>query len=142
MLHIGFTLFGWRVLECWDAQGSMQPIQQKPGTIYVGNMCAIKHEVVHREDSRDLYKGPDGRKYEVALMLRSDVFAASRARKMTGKPTPTDAFDLINAVVAQHIAQNPLILPSFAAVVGGAEGSSGGAESVVVPPATKKIRRK
>ena len=141
LLHVGFTLFGSRVLECWDAQGSMQPVQQNPGTIYVGNMCAMEHEVVHRSDSRDLYKGPDGRSYEIALMLRSDVFAASRARKMKGKPTPTEAYDLINAVVAQHIAKEPLILPTFAAVVGGAECSSEGLETAEISPAAKKIRR-
>ena len=141
LLHVGFTLFGSRVLECWDAQGMMHPIQQDPGTIYVGNMCAMKHEVVHRSDSCDLYKGPDGRSYEISLMLRSDVFAASRARKMKGKPTPTEAYDLINAVVAQHIAKEPLILPTFAAVVGGAECSSDRIESAEIPPAAKKIRR-
>ena len=61
---------------------AMETFEQRPGSFYVGNMCAMEHEVVHRSDSRDLYKGPDGRSYEIALMLRSDVFAASRARKM------------------------------------------------------------
>ena len=101
----------------------------------------MEHVVVHRGDSCDLYIGHDGRSYEIALMLRSDVFAASRARKTKGKPTPTDAYDLINAVVARHIAEKPLILPHFAAVVGGAECSSEGLESAEIPPAAKKIRR-
>ena len=141
LLHVGFTLFGWRVLECWDAQGSVQRIQQKPGTMYMGNMCAMRHEVVHSKKSPDLYKGPDGRYYEIALMLRSDVFPASRARKMAGRPTPKDAYDVINAVVAQHIATELLILPSFAAVVGGAEARIGGADSAVAPSTAKKSRR-
>ena len=53
-------------------------------------------------------------------MLRTDVFSHSRARKMSGKPTPTDVFDLVNTVVAQHLATHPLTLPDFASVAGAA----------------------
>jgi hypothetical protein len=39
---------------------------------------------------------------------------------MKGKPTPIDVFDLVNKVVAQHLATNPLTLPDFASVAGAA----------------------
>ena len=70
------------------------------------------------------------------------MFAASRARKMKGKPTPTDIYDIINSVVAQHTARKPLILLSFAAVVGGAQSCSEGAQSAVLESATKRGRCK
>ena len=105
-------------------------------------MCAMEHEVVHRANSSGLYVGPDGQGYEIAVMLRTNVFSASRARKMKGKPTPTDVYDLVNAVVAKHIANEPLTLPSFVAVAGRPQSCSEGSESGVVESATKIRRRK
>jgi hypothetical protein len=49
-----------------------------------------------------------------------DVLPHSRARKMKGKHTPTDVFELANTVVAQHLATHPLTLPDFASVAGAA----------------------
>ena len=44
LLHFAITLFGCRVLECWDEKQGKLQLQQKPGTIYLGNMCAMQHE--------------------------------------------------------------------------------------------------
>ena len=138
LLHIGFTLFGSRVLKCFHADGTSTLHPQSPGSIYVGNMCAVEHSVSHGlnkapggdvgGDSEGDHGGPEGGSdvglYEgqlgVAVMIRSDVFANTRARKMKGKPTPIDVFDLVNKVVAQHLATNPLTLPDFASVAGAA----------------------
>jgi hypothetical protein len=101
-------------------------------------MCAVEHSVSHGlnkapggdvgGDSEGDHGGPEGGSdvglYEgqlgVAVMIRSDVFANTRARKMKGKPTPIDVFDLVNTVVAQHLATHPMTLPDFASVAGAA----------------------
>ena len=49
-----------------------------------------------------------------------DVLPHCRARKVKGKPTPTDVFELVNTVVAQHLATHPMTLPDFASVAGAA----------------------
>ena len=50
---------------------------------------------------------------EIAIMCRCDVFRAGRARKLNAKPSPTDVFDIVNAVVAKHLASVPFLLPDF-----------------------------
>ena len=68
--HAGITIFGTRTVEFWHADGACQSFLQEPGSVYVGNLCAVKHEVVHSGGA-----APDGSHgLQVAVMLRSDVF--------------------------------------------------------------------
>ncbi len=126
LLHMGLTLFGARDLECWYGEGS-RLFPQGPGAIYVGNMCAVDHRVVHGRSSQGLF-GTGDRAVQIAIMLRSDVFRHNRARKRGGKPTPTDMFDIVNTVVATHLGAEPLLLPDFASV---ARWDSSGAGSAL-----------
>ena len=124
LLHMGITIFGSRELRCWPSTAGPggQLLQQSPGSIYVGNMCAIEHQVAHSDDAFGLYQPPagSGQGLEIAVMMRTDVFSQTRGRKMKGKPTPTDVFDLVNPVIAQYLATVPLTLPDFASVAGAA----------------------
>ena len=52
--------------------------------------------------------------YLIAVMVRCDVFRHAYARKLNSKPGPSDMFDLVNAIVAAHLAINPLVVPDFA----------------------------
>ena len=50
----------------------------------------------------------------VAVMLRSDVFAAMQARCGETRPAPVDVFTAVSAAVAEHIRARPLRLPTLA----------------------------
>ena len=80
------------------------------------------HSVPQAEE--DLYFTPDaqggrgsargGEGYLIAVMVRCDVFRHAYARRLNSKPGPSDTFDLVNAIVAAHLAINPLVVPDFA----------------------------
>jgi hypothetical protein len=116
LLHMGLTLFGHRDLECWFAGGERRLFPQSPGSVYVGNMCAVEHRD-GRAGARGFFE-PHGREGApgllITVMLRSDLFRHSHAPKQKGKPTTTDLFDIVNSVVARHLAAAPLELPDFA----------------------------
>ena len=90
------------------------------------NFCTARHQVEHFEETRkqELFhptgagSASEQSGYLIAIMLRSDVFRWSRARKLTGKPTPVDMFDLVNKSVAEHVATEAFVIPDFATVVG------------------------
>ena len=87
-------------------------------------MCAVEHQVEHYDaiSSQTLFQDAEADSasdggLQIAVMLRSDVFRHARARQLQGKPSPVDMYDIVNEVVAEHLATQPMILPDFAAVV-------------------------
>ena len=108
----------------WYEDGRAQVFHQSPGSVYIGNVCAVEHQVEHHGDSwpQTLCHDPEAGSasespgLHVAVVLRCDVFRHSRARKLTGKPTLVDIYDLVNDAVAEHLATQPLTIPDFAAV--------------------------
>ena len=76
----------------------------------------------------------------IAVMLRSDVFRNSRARQLLGKPTPVKIYDIVNDVVAEHLAAQPVILPDFADVVRHAVDEEPASASDPVP--RRRLKRK
>ena len=95
-----------------------QMLKAMPGTSYARNLCAIRHEVRHREPlGQELLDG-----HEIAIMFRTDCFRACRSRKLEGKPSPIHIYDAVNGVVARALARDPLHLPTFAEVM--AEGAT------------------
>ena len=83
LLHMGLTIFGKRRLDIWKDDGTSVELDQVPGSVYVANMCAIEHQAVHSVCKHDSHSGPEG--FEIAVMLRSDVFRNSRARNLKKK---------------------------------------------------------
>ena len=64
---------------------------------------------------------------QIAIMLRTDVFRAARSRKIDSTPGPAELFEVVNEVVARHLAEEPLRLPELEAVLaeeGGADGAT------------------
>ena len=142
LLHGGLTIFGRRGLEMQTAAvaaapavpsaavaGSPAPavksgewqstLWQAPGDFYVGNLCAVWHRVRHQDaaKSEPLFRvagsaadGPLG--VHITVMMRSDVFAHSRARGRE-LPSPPDVFDVANTIVARRLAREPLVLPTL-----------------------------
>ena len=119
LLHAGLTLFGSRELQIQvEDQDGCISAAQKPGSFYVGNLCAISHNVRHGALSEGCYgDGPPEDRLQIAVMLRSDFFRENRARRLNAAPGPKPLFDLVNSVTAKHLADVPWRLPSLQAVV-------------------------
>ena len=135
LLHMGITIFGARKVHLWLQGGRTHILEQRPGSVYIGNMCSIEHQVEHQDElwtSEILFpdaeagSASDGPGLEIAVMLRSDVFRHSRARQHQGKPTPVDMYDLVNGVVSEHLATQAFLLPDFASVARHAVDEVGG----------------
>lgn len=92
---------------------------QAPGDFYVGNLCAVWHRVRHQDaaKSEPLFRvagsAADGQLgVHITVMMRSDVFAHSRARGRE-MPSPPDVFDICNSIVARRLAREPWVLPTL-----------------------------
>ena len=112
----GLTILGSRHLECKVAASAAgveewQVLPQRPGSFYVGNLCAPWHRVRHFEQPGPI--GAVGANVHVAVMLRTDVFRAERSRAKKCKPKPAEVFDIVNEVVASRLAARPLGFPCF-----------------------------
>ena len=92
-------------------------IPQSAGSFYMGNMCAAWHRIHHldREEAGTLCEAAGN--VQIAVMLRTDVFREERARSMSTKPTPCGVFDLVNQVVAESLATDPLHFPDLATCI-------------------------
>ena len=117
LLHGGLTIFGSRHLECMVAASAAseedwEVLPQRPGSFYVGNLCAPWHRVRHFEQPGPI--GAVAGNVHVAVMLRTDVFRAERSRAKKCKPKPAEVFDIVNEVVASALSARPLGFPDFA----------------------------
>ena len=109
-LHVGLTLRGERVLQIESGKdgGEIHEFAQSPGSIYIGNMVAMKHNVAHRDADEGGYK--------VAVMFRSNYWREARARTINTTPGPAELFHVVNDVIAEHLGAHPLVLPDLAAI--------------------------
>ena len=119
LLHAALTLFGTRRVDvkCGD---SCISLHHKPGSFYMGNLCALSHNVVHDEHPTGTYgeEHYGSRRPQIAVMLRSgDGFRAALTRKMNAFPGPVELFDIVSRETAKHLAEQPLHLPDLAAVI-------------------------
>ena len=121
LLHAALTLFGRRtVLISRSSEGCIS-LPQRPGSFYVGNLCAMNHNVVHGDDATGslgkISETFEHEQVQIAIMLRSDVFRVARARKINATPGPKELFTIVNAETAKHLAEQPFYLPDLAAVL-------------------------
>ena len=94
-------VFGSRTLlvEQLEDAGCIS-LPQRPGSFYVGNLCALSHNVVHGEHAAGSYgEGPPSEQVQIAVMLRSDVIRVARARRMNATPWPVE-FEIVNSETA------------------------------------------
>ena len=62
--------------------GDCISLPQQPGSFYIGNMCALEHNVKHDEHPVRCYgQGPSSERVRIAVTLRTDVFRNSTARR-------------------------------------------------------------
>ena len=123
LLHAGLTLFGTRSLlvELDQPKKHIIELEQRPGSFYVGNLCALNHNVRHYAASEGTFSPRHGHTMfepvQIAVMLRSDVFRQSRARKIDAIPGPGELFRIVNTETAKHLAEKPFPLPDLASVL-------------------------
>ncbi len=118
LLHAAVTVFGSRTLQVKPEDAGCISLPQRPGSFYVGNLCALSHNVVHGEHAAGSYGGgPPSEQVQIAVMLRTDVFRAARARTINATPGPAELFEIVNSATARHLAEQPLYLPDLAAVI-------------------------
>ena len=116
LLMAVLTIYGSRRLHLkLDGTWSEQTLQQQAGNFYVGTMAAVFHRVEHDEISGSLYRessGDDG--FKIVILFRTDCFSGNRGRNMVSKPGRAQVFDIVNAVIAQKLAREPLLCPTAA----------------------------
>ena len=123
LLHGGLTVFGTRRIEVELAEKGCISLAQRPGSFYVGNMCAMKHRVVHEGSVEETFgDGTQSEPVQITVMLRTDVFRCVQARKLNATPGPKDFFDIVNEETAMHLAEQPFRLPTLAEVVAESRG--------------------
>ncbi len=115
LLHAGLTLGGRRLLEMDHlsaastlerAASAPREFLQTPGSFYIGNTCAIRHNVKHYgpeaqdglfESTAHDEKTPDG--HVLAVMIRSSCFRKARGHNKDATPGPAELFHVVNEVV-------------------------------------------
>ena len=100
-------------------EAEWQRLEQKPGSFYVGNLCAAWHKVVHwpPAGAGPLWAEEDSERVHIAVMLRSNALPGSRSRTVKGQASPAEVYDVVNTAVVQHLAKEGLQLPTFSARV-------------------------
>jgi len=119
LLHAGLTIFGSRQLlvKVKGEQGCIS-LAQRPGSFYVGNLCALEHNVAHGASAPgSLGDGPPENQVQITVMLRSDLFRQARARKKDSCPGPLELFRIVNNETARHLAEVPYPLPELGDVL-------------------------
>ena len=117
MFHMGLTPYGRRRMDVTmndpDADASFD---FTPGNVYAGNLCAAEHVVIHESDhDRSESFDVKGRSVKITVMLRTSLFGAGYGRTIKTPPSPKIVYERINPVVAQHLKDYCLKLPSFEA---------------------------
>ena len=129
---------GVAICKCGLADVKEVQLLQVPGSFYVGTLVPLNHNVHHYDEPPHLFHPiaetaqghgeadaaqehggaatADGG-LEIAVMIRSDVFRNCRARTIDSTPGPVDFFQVVNTVVAEHLAEVPVRLPDLTAVL-------------------------
>ena len=114
LLHAAVTIFGSRTLLVEVEDAACISVPQRPGSFYIGNLCAFNHNVAHGEHAPGSYgEGPPSEQVQIAVTLRSDVFREARKRRIINR----ELFDIVNSETAKHLAEQPFHLPDLAAVI-------------------------
>ena len=117
LLHASLAIFGERSVSVNLQEQGCISLPQRPGSFYLGNLVALSHNVVHGAHAPGSFgEGPEAEQVRIAVMLRSDVFRAARARIINATPGPSEFLRIVNGVTANHVADVSQ-LPDLSAVV-------------------------
>jgi len=116
MLHFGFSHFGRRALRCWTAAGQLA-FEQKPGSFYLSNTTAFKHQAVHLGTDSPADVCDFGRLAgcSVSVMLRSTFFPGYPARLANREPSPVGAYRAASEIIATWLQEHAdkLVVPTL-----------------------------
>ena len=116
-LHLGLTLAGERALLLRHRPQEDSPEEElrvvmKPGHVYLGGLCGPEHYVQHIP-AGDLHTSSPLGPIEIAVLLRSACFRASRSSTQQAGPLPLALWDAVGPVVAAHVQEHAWLLPSL-----------------------------
>ena len=86
LLHASVTLFGTRSVEVRVEGKPQVTLNQEPGSFYVGNLCALQHNVRHHEDCKHTFDG-------AAVTAKGDgkdLASAATAKGDAEEPAPAE----------------------------------------------------
>ena len=120
-------------------------IEQQPGHMYLGTMASVQHYVQHYKEPGPLYTTSDyDTGMKIVILFRTDCFSHCRARNMVAKPCPQDVFDAVNAVIAEKLSKEPLVLPTSVDAMAECEDACQrglfAANDILVPSSAKRLR--
>ena len=78
LLHAAVTVFGSRTLQVKPEDAGCISFPQRPGSFYVGNLCALSHIVVHGEHAAGSYGGTRRRSRCTSLLWCELTFSEQR----------------------------------------------------------------
>ena len=88
--------------------------------------CSSGCKVSHGETAARSYgEGTSTEQVQIAVMLRTDVFRAARARGINSSPGPVELYGIVNTETARHLSQQPFPMPDLAAVIAEARNQCG-----------------
>ena len=116
VLHLGLTLYGRRTLACRRGLGLRDVlILNTPGVVYVGQLTGPVHQVSHQAAlESELLEVPGLGRLAVSVMLRTSLFAWSRARLRQTSPSPAACFEALARCFREGFAANAIRLPTLA----------------------------
>ena len=105
MLHLGLTLFSKRILKVWPVGQPTVAYMQQPGSFWLTNSAAFKHQAVHVQpvESTDVFQFGQLHDLSCSVMMRSCFFPRDRARNPNSIVSPQDAFQACNKCIAGWI---------------------------------------
>ena len=88
---------------------------QRPGSVYMGNLTAAWHQVIHDGTAipGEMLVLNDGEECKVTLLLRTDAFADYRARTASSSPGPVKVHEIATAVMVEALRARAMELPTL-----------------------------
>lgn len=100
-----------------DTLASPICITNRPGSIYLGTLAAVEHEVLHHDNdtprSGDNYVLATGENAKIVVILRCATFRHARGTSGAQIPGPVATFEAVNRVAVKWLASAGLQLPTM-----------------------------
>ena len=88
---------------------------QRPGSVYMGNLTAAWHQVIHDGNTipGEAFVPSNGEECKVTVLLRTDAFADYRARTASSSPGPVKVHEIATAVMVEALRARAMELPTL-----------------------------
>ena len=88
---------------------------QRPGSVYMGNLTAARHQVIHDGNTipGEAFVPNNREECKVTVCLRTDAFADYRARTASSSPEPGKVQEIATAVMVKALRARAMELPTL-----------------------------